>query len=37
MVGLAGIYVEVFRDMETRLAPVRVSEVGEMVTALKGG
>ena len=35
MVGLGGIYVEVFRDMSLRLAPVTRREAAEMIEELK--
>lgn len=35
MVGLGGIYVEVFRDTSLRLAPVTRKEANEMVSELK--
>ena len=33
--GLGGIYVEIFKDVQFRLAPVTPAEAGEMIEALQ--
>jgi acetyltransferase len=35
MFGLGGIFVEIFRDVSLRLAPVNEAEAGEMIEELK--
>ncbi len=35
--GLGGIFVEVYRDVSTRLAPLSAADVDDMVNELKGG
>ncbi len=36
MFGLGGIFVEVFKDVEFRLAPINVNESHRMINAIKG-
>jgi len=35
VLGLGGIYVEIFRDISARICPLRASDVDEMVSELK--